>query len=103
MSRGFYYKMKRLGIGPRETWVLGRVQITAEDEAAWVEQHAAPKTTEERLRREAEAEARRARAFRAVEASMRAPSHRMNVKAARDAAVTKPRKAAARRARSTPP
>jgi hypothetical protein len=36
-SEGFYRKMRELGLGPRETRVLGRVTISEESDAEWVE------------------------------------------------------------------
>src|SRR5262245_23297965 len=76
MSKGFYFKIKRLGLGPRETWVLGRVQITPQDEAAWQRRHAAPRTTEDRLRQKEQAEWRSNRARRAVAVALRNPEFR---------------------------
>jgi hypothetical protein len=37
-SEGFFRKLRRLGIGPRETRILDRVVITDDDEAVWLEQ-----------------------------------------------------------------
>jgi hypothetical protein len=34
-SRGFYYKLKRTGRGPREMRVDGLIRITAEAEREW--------------------------------------------------------------------
>ena len=74
MSKAFYFKMRRLGLGPRETRVLGRISITAADEAAWQKRHAAPRTTEDRLRRAEQAERRRRRALGAVTVALRNPN-----------------------------
>lgn len=35
LSEGFYQKMRRLGLHPRETRILDRVIITEEAETAW--------------------------------------------------------------------
>jgi hypothetical protein len=34
-SRGFYYKMKKAGIGPRELVINDLIRITVEAELAW--------------------------------------------------------------------
>jgi len=76
MSRAFYYKLKRRGDGPRETYLSpGRVIITAKDEAAWLEARANPCGTEARLLAKA-AEMRRARAQKAGRAAVASPLHR---------------------------
>jgi len=105
LSRASYFKMKQLGIGPRESVVLGRIQITPQAEADWQAARTVPRDTEERLRWEERAERRRQRAIKAVAASMRSPKHPMNRKAARGAAMTRPRRAARsnHRQRSAPP
>lgn len=36
LSEGFYRKLRRLKLGPRETRVLDRVFITEENETAWL-------------------------------------------------------------------
>jgi hypothetical protein len=35
LSEGFYRKMRKLGLGPRETRILDRVIITIEAETEW--------------------------------------------------------------------
>jgi hypothetical protein len=35
LSEGFYRKMRKLGLGPRETRILDRVIITVEAETEW--------------------------------------------------------------------
>jgi len=34
-SRGYFYKIKKLGLGPREMNVNGLIRITVEAEAEW--------------------------------------------------------------------
>jgi hypothetical protein len=36
LSEGFYRKLRKLKIGPRETRILDRVVITEENETAWL-------------------------------------------------------------------
>jgi hypothetical protein len=36
LSEGFYQKMRKLGLGPRETRILDRIIITAEAETDWL-------------------------------------------------------------------
>jgi hypothetical protein len=50
MSRSDYYRRKKEGRGPRETWYGARtVIITPKDEAEWDRQRARPDATEQRL------------------------------------------------------
>jgi hypothetical protein len=75
MSRGFYYKMKKRGDGPRETYLSpDRIIITAADEAAWLEARANPRGTEARLIAKA-MESRKARTRKAGKASVASPYH----------------------------
>lgn len=41
ISESFFYKLRGLGLGPRETRVLGKVTITLEDAGAWRREQAA--------------------------------------------------------------
>jgi hypothetical protein len=36
MSEGFYQKIRKLGLGPRETRILDRIIITEEAESDWL-------------------------------------------------------------------
>jgi hypothetical protein len=75
MSRGFYYKMKRRGDGPRETYLSpDRIIITPADEARWLEARSNPQGTEARLIARAEA-ARKIRACKAGRAAIASPRH----------------------------
>jgi hypothetical protein len=51
ISEGLYQKLKKSGLGPRETHVLDRIIITTEDEDDWVrERQAASAAEAERVR-----------------------------------------------------
>ena len=41
LSEGFYRKLRKLKLGPRETRVLDRVFITEEAETEWLREHEA--------------------------------------------------------------
>jgi hypothetical protein len=46
ISEGFYYKLKRLGLGPIETKLLSKVIITKENAEAWRRQQGADAAAE---------------------------------------------------------
>jgi hypothetical protein len=75
MSRTFYYKLKMVGLGPRETFLSpGKTIISAADEAAWQEARANPSSTEAKLIAKAE-EMRRHRGRKAGAAAAASPRH----------------------------
>jgi hypothetical protein len=49
MGRSFYNKLKKRGLGPRETVIGGKTLISAADEAAWDEARANPVGDEAKL------------------------------------------------------
>ena len=50
-SEGFYRKLRKLGLGPRETRILDRVIITEEDETTWLREREAASAAEAALDR----------------------------------------------------
>ena len=44
ISEGLYDKLKALGLGPHETYLLDRIIITDDDEAVWLRERAAAST-----------------------------------------------------------
>jgi hypothetical protein len=84
MSKTKYYKLKKEGRGPRETFLGTQSIITPQNELAWQEARANPKGTEARLLA-AEAKRRSARARSAAVAAMKSPLHPANIRRVRSA------------------
>src|SRR5262249_23743516 len=75
MSKRFYYEMKEEGTGPREIVLANKkIIIRVREEKAGEDARATPTTTEQGLRAKAGA-ARKAKAMRGAEASVKGPRH----------------------------